>query len=282
MALRSQGKKVAVVPTMGYLHEGHLSLIRKGKEFADAVITTLFVNPLQFGPNEDFEQYPRDFKRDCMLAESAGCDVMYAPEVIEMYPRGYNTNIHIGGVTDVLEGERRPGHFDGVATVVAKLFNASVPDIAVFGQKDYQQTLVIKRLNTDLNFGIDIIIAPTKREANGLAMSSRNTYLSTEQRENAGIIFRSLEEARREIAKGERERKIINSIIIKTLKSIPEIKIDYVASALADTLEQPETFLPGDKIVMLIACYFGKTRLIDNAVMEIPYALNEANFVEGI
>lgn len=268
--LHEKGVVIGCVPTMGYLHEGHLNLVRKAKELSDFVVVTLFVNPKQFGPNEDFERYPRDFDRDCKLAEDAGCNVIFAPEIIEMYPIGFSTSISIHNVTEKFEGERRPGHFDGVALVVAKLFNAICPDIAVFGQKDYQQTLVIKQLVRDLNFNIKIVIAPTVRESDGLAMSSRNTYLTPELRAKANVLFNALEDAIKAIQEGCRERKVINAILHKRLRSIPEIKIDYACAALAENLDEPDVFLAGDHVVLLIACYLGTTRLIDNALVTIP------------
>ncbi|GAB1372656.1 pantoate--beta-alanine ligase [Candidatus Kapaibacterium sp.] len=274
-----KGDKIAVVPTMGFLHEGHLSLIRKAREFTESVVTTLFVNPSQFGPNEDYNRYPRNFERDLDLCNQAGSKYLFNPEVLDMYPKGFNTSIKISGVTDKFEGEFRPGHFDGVATVVAKLFNSTLPDYAVFGQKDYQQTLLIKKLTKDLNFPIEIVIAPTIREIDGLAMSSRNTYLDIEIRKKAGVLFYALNEARKIISEGETNRLRINTSLHKALRTIPEIKIDYAASALADTLDEPESFFPGDSVVILIAAYLGKTRLIDNEIVKIPYKLNEENFI---
>lgn len=277
-----ENKKIAVVPTMGYLHKGHLSLIEKANELADIVITTLFVNPTQFAPNEDFNKYPRDFDRDFELAKSANSHYLFMPDTLEIYPKGHSTAVVVTNVTEKFEGVFRPSHFQGVATIVAKLFNITKPQIAVFGQKDYQQTLVVKRLIEDLNFDIDLVIAPTLREHDGLAMSSRNSYLSPENRDKAGIIFRAIDEAKKVIAKGENDRKIINSTLHKILREVPEIKIDYASIALADTLEEPEFFFPGDKTVMLIACYLGKTRLIDNSLITFPSRLNEANFIEGL
>ncbi len=272
------GKKIAVVPTMGYLHEGHLSLIKEAKKHADIVITTLFVNPTQFAPNEDLEKYPRDYQSDFKKAEEAGTDILFCPDELEMYPIGYNSAILVRGVTDKFEGVKRPTHFSGVATVVAKLLNATLANIAIFGQKDFQQTLLIKRLVKDLNFPVEIIIAPTIRESDGLAMSSRNTYLSKESRAIASSLFHALEEAKVAIGKGERQRKIINSIMIKTIRAKQQFQIDYVAAADAETLDEPDEFLAGDKIVLLLAVYLGKTRLIDNAVVKIPSSLNESNF----
>ncbi len=279
-SIRYSGKKIAVVPTMGYLHTGHLSLIRRAKEIADIVITTLFVNPTQFGPNEDYDKYPRDFNRDFELTKNNGSDYLFYPDTKEMYPINFSTSIDISKITEKFEGAFRPGHFKGVATVVAKLFNITKPHYAIFGQKDYQQTLVIKRLVEDLNFNIEIIIAPTIRDYDGLALSSRNTYLSTSEREKAGILFKAIETVKSEIAKGQRERLILNSHLHKTLRQIPEIKIDYASCAIANTLDEPEFFLPGDEVVILIACYLGKTRLIDNSIIKIPYSLNESNFKE--
>jgi len=279
-SIRYSGKKIAVVPTMGYLHTGHLSLIRRAKEIADIVITTLFVNPTQFGPNEDYDKYPRDFNRDFELTKNNGSDYLFYPDTKEMYPINFSTSIDISKITEKFEGAFRPGHFKGVATVVAKLFNITKPHYAIFGQKDYQQTLVIKRLVEDLNFDIEIIIAPTIRDYDGLALSSRNTYLSTSEREKSGILFKAIETVKSEIAKGQRERLILNSHLHKTLRQIPEIKIDYASCVIANTLDEPEFFLPGDEVVILIACYLGKTRLIDNSIIKIPYSLNESNFKE--
>lgn len=277
-SIRKEGKTIAVVPTMGYLHQGHLSLIRTANKIADVVITTLFVNPTQFAPNEDFEAYPRDLDKDSELASENGTDFLFAPEISDMYPKGFKSEINIGIVTDSFEGEKRPLHFSGVATVVAKLFNITKPHFAVFGQKDYQQTLVIKKLVKDFNFDLQVIVSPTIRESNGLAMSSRNSYLSPEDRKKAGIIFVALEEAKHAIEKGETERKIINAILQKTIRQVPDIRIDYAMCADANDLSSPELFLAGDKIVLLVACYLGKTRLIDNSVVEVPSKLNNDNF----
>ncbi len=275
------GKKIALVPTMGYLHKGHLSLVEKAKEISDICILSLFVNPTQFAPNEDYNKYPRDFDRDFELCKEYGVDYIFFPETLDMYPKGFSSSIVISNIAEKFEGAFRPSHFQGVATVVAKLFNATMPHIAVFGQKDYQQSLVIKRLNQDLNFGIDIIVAPTIREVNGLAMSSRNSYLSEENRTKAGILFYSMEETKKLIAKGETDRKKINSTIHFTLRSVPNIKIDYASIALADTLEEPDIFLPGDEVVILLAVIIDKTRLIDNMLIKIPYQLNEKNFISS-
>ncbi len=280
---RKNGKKIAVVPTMGYLHKGHTSLINKAKEVSDIVITTSFVNPTQFAPHEDFERYPKNFERDVQLAKEAGCDYFFMPNTLEIYPIGFATEVAVRKVTEDFEAISRPEHFKGVSLVVAKLLNATLPDVAIFGQKDYQQTLVIKRLIADLNFPVEVVISSTIREFDGLAMSSRNVYLSEEDRKSASILFATLEKTRQAIEYGEKNRKIINAIMLKNLRASGNLKIDYALSALANDLDQPEDFLPGDEIVLLLAVYLGKTRLIDNTLIKIPYQLsNNDNFKEGI
>ncbi|HOV92378.1 MAG TPA: pantoate--beta-alanine ligase [Candidatus Kapabacteria bacterium] len=271
--LKNQGKTIAIVPTMGFLHDGHLALVDKAKEIADVVITSLFVNPKQFAPNEDFDSYPRDIERDKALLEAKNVDYLLAPDALGMYPIGFSTSLHISGLTGVFEGTSRPTHFDGVALVVLKLFEISQCNYAIFGQKDYQQTLVVKRMISDLNLPVKMVVCPIYREANGLAMSSRNRYLTDEEKEKASIIFLSLEAAKKTIAQGERRRKIINSIILSTIKTIPEIKIDYINAARAESLETPDEFFPGEEIVLLIAVYVGRTRLIDNTLIKIPSTL---------
>lgn len=268
--VRLDNLSIGLVPTMGYLHEGHTSLMKIAKKHADVVITTLFVNPTQFAPNEDFEKYPRDFEKDKLLSEKNGSNFLFVPEIKELYPNGYNTKIEVKGITDKFEGICRPSHFSGVATIVAKLFNCTKPNFAVFGQKDFQQCLLIKRMTIDLNFDIDIIIAPTIREHDGLAKSSRNTYLSVENRANAAIIFKAMEHAKISIAHGEKRRQQINDIMIQKLHEVEKIRIDYAASALSESLEEPDIFNSGDHIVLLIACYLDETRLIDNSICKIP------------
>ena len=249
--LQKQRKTIAFVPTMGYLHDGHLSLMKLAKQTANVSIASIFVNPTQFAPNEDYNQYPRNFERDKKLAESVEVDYLFYPSVQEMYSKNYNLTIHIGGITNKFEGLKRPSHFNGVATVVAKLFNAVLPDIAIFGQKDYQQTLVVRKLVEDLNFPVKIIVAPTKREEDGLAMSSRNLYLTTEQRKTANILYLALEEAIKAIQGGETKRKIINSIMHNILRQVKDIKIDYASAADADTLDEPEIFYPGEHLSLI-------------------------------
>ena len=212
-ALRSDGAVVALVPTMGALHEGHLSLIRIASGLADTVVVSVFVNPTQFGPSEDFDRYPRDLEKDAALAEAAGCDIVFAPGVEDIYPAHYATVVHVQRMSDRLCGALRPGHFDGVTTVVAKLLNIVRPSIAVFGQKDGQQVAIIERMAADLDMGVEIIRAPTVREPDGLAMSSRNAYLSKEERAEAPVLFRALEHARGLYAGGERDAvKLIEAV----------------------------------------------------------------------
>lgn len=267
-SIRREGKKIACVPTMGYLHEGHLSLVKKGKEYADVVITTNFVNPTQFAPNEDFEQYPRDLERDCKLLEEAGADYVFAPSAEEMYP-GYNTEINIKGVSQKFEGLFRPIHFNGVASVVAKLFIATKPHYAIFGQKDYQQTLVVKQMVRDMLFETEIIIAPIIREEDGLARSSRNIYLSQEERQVATTLHNALLAAKTTIEAGVRNRDRINSVMKNYINETGAFKIDYASIADAETLEEPMDFKSGLKAVLLVAAYLGKTRLIDNELVVI-------------
>lgn len=261
--------KVGFVPTMGALHEGHLSLISKAKELSDIVIVSIFVNPKQFAPHEDLDKYPRDLEDDIEKSLSAGADFIFAPSALEIYPVGYSTSIKVNNISESFEGEFRPQFFEGVATVCGKLFIITEPDIVVFGQKDYQQCLVIKRLIKDLHLPIEFFMEPTVRESDGLAKSSRNKYLTKKDREKSGILFLALEEAKKAISKGERDRKIINAIMHKKLREVKEIKIDYASAALAEDLSQPEFFLKGDKIVLLLACYLNKTRLIDNSIVII-------------
>lgn len=266
---KSQGKKIIVVPTMGYLHKGHISLIIKAKEIADIVICTLFVNPKQFGPNEDFERYPRDEARDISLLEQVECDYLFLPSADEMYPADFDTTISMGGITKMLEGITRPTHYNGVALVVLKLFNITLADYAILGQKDYQQFMVISKLVDDLNLNIKLIMAPIVREENGLAMSSRNRYLSEEEFHQASVINKSLHEVSKIIQSGELSRNNINKFVSEILKYSPLLKIDYVETIIDKTFELKERFYHGDKIVVLIACWVGKTRLIDNIILTV-------------
>ncbi|MCS6999522.1 MAG: pantoate--beta-alanine ligase [Bacteroidota bacterium] len=270
-AMRTQGNIIGLVPTMGFLHEGHCALIKTAAQECSVVITTVFVNPLQFGPSEDFARYPRDLERDIQLATQAGATVVFAPTVEHMYPAGYAAMIDPGPIAEKFEGIFRPGHFRGVATVVAKLFNITKPHVAYFGQKDYQQTLVISQLIRDLNFDIRMRVLPTVRQDDGLALSSRNVYLSPQERQQATILYRALQEAEYAIRQGERRRETINTLLRHTIEAgCPEIKIEYAAAATAETLEEPEFFASGSRVVLLLAVRLGTARLIDNSLVEVP------------
>lgn len=267
---RSNGKIVGLVPTMGFLHEGHTSLINRAKVECDIVITSLFVNPTQFAPHEDFDSYPRDFEHDYNMAKNADCDVLFAPSREEMYSKDNSTVVSVGELSKLFEGKFRPQFFDGVATVVAKLFNASMPNKAFFGQKDYQQSLVVKKLSSDLNFGVEIVVCPIVRESNGLAMSSRNKYLTEEEKNKAKILFLSLVATKEFIEKGEKNRKKINAYLQENLRKLEILKIDYALAADATNLSEPSEFEEGNEVVLLLGTILGKTRLIDNMVVKIP------------
>lgn len=265
---RVGGKRIGLVPTMGYLHEGHLSLVRIAREQADVVVTSVFVNPAQFGPGEDFQDYPRDFERDKRSLQDAGCDVIFNPSVEEMYPKGFESHVEVERMTKVLCGRSRPAHFRGVTTVVAKLFNIVKPHFAVFGQKDYQQARVIQRMVADLNFDVEIIIAPIVREADGLALSSRNEYLSPRQRQEATVLFKALNYAEKEIKKGERNVGGIIRGVRRLIGGVSPTEIDYISIVDPEGLEEIST-ITGDVLVAL-AVRFGKARLIDNRLIKLP------------
>jgi pantoate--beta-alanine ligase len=258
-------KRIGFVPTMGYLHEGHLSLVRRARQLADVVVTSIFVNPIQFGPQEDLTRYPRDLDRDMALLESEKTDILFYPDDGEMYPETYSTYIDVKKLDDHLCGKSRVGHFAGVATVVAKLFNIVKPHFAVFGQKDYQQLKVIQRMTEDLNMDVRIIGSPIVREKDGLAMSSRNTYLSAEEHEKALLIYASIKEIENLFRDGERKASRLIEEARKILLSREGIEIAYVTVCDAETLEDLE-IIPR-KAVLAIACRVGKTRLIDNVVL---------------
>jgi len=267
--LRMKGKRIGVVPTMGYLHEGHLSLIRIARRHADVVVTTIFVNPTQFGTNEDFSRYPRDLERDKRLASSAGTDFLFVPETQEIYPRTYFTYVNVEELTAVLEGKSRPTHFRGVTTIVTKLFNITKPHVAVFGQKDAQQVAVIKQMVTDLHFDIEIVVAPIIREQDGLAMSSRNVYLSSTERADSAVLSQSLQRAQELIEQGERNSSVLMTEISNMILRKPSAQIDYISIADAITLRECTVLGTGMKILILLAVRFGATRLIDNALLTI-------------
>jgi pantoate--beta-alanine ligase len=262
--LRLEGRRVAVVPTMGFLHEGHLRLIRTARSHADETVTTIFVNPAQFGPGEDLERYPRDLPRDAALAAEAGTDCLFTPSVREMYPETYQTYVTVEHLSGLLEGRSRPGHFRGVATIVAKLFNIVRPHVAVFGQKDAQQVAVVRQMIRELNFGIELVVVPTVREHDGLAMSSRNTYLTAEQRRQAPALFRSLLHAEELLNKGERSSKRIIDAMRDLIQGQSSGVIDYISVADAETLEELSLCEEGRPTVISLAVRFGSTRLIDN------------------
>ncbi len=265
-SLRNEGKKIALVPTMGFLHEGHLSLMRMGKELADVLIVSIFVNPIQFGPDEDFEDYPRDFERDKKLIESVGAACIFAPEVREIYPEGFQTSVKVAHVTQNLCGISRPTHFDGVTTVVAKLFNATRPHCAIFGEKDFQQFVAIKRMCQDLNFGIEVIGAPIVREQDGLALSSRNTYLTAEERASAVSLSQALFEAKTMFDAGERDAVNLIELAHKIIRAEKVARIDYIKVCDIDTMEDVSVI--SRDAVMALAVHIGKARLIDNIVLK--------------
>jgi pantoate--beta-alanine ligase len=272
---RTQKKIIGFVPTMGYLHEGHLSLIKLAKKKSDIVFVSIFVNPLQFGPNEDFEKYPRDFKSDEMLCKKAGADFIFYPVRKELYPQGYSTYVNVVKITDILEGEARPGHFRGVTTIVLKLFNIIQPHIAVFGQKDAQQAAVIRKMAQDLNLNLKIVTGATKREPDGLAMSSRNVYLNEMQRKDAPYLYKALEYSKRKIESGNYNRDIdfLKHQMYKLIKSRQTAtKIDYISFNDNETLKPVKSLKETGKhtkILVSLAVRFGKVRLIDNIVVSI-------------
>lgn len=267
--VKREGKTIGFVPTMGYLHEGHLTLMRQAKAEQDFVVASIFVNPLQFGPNEDFAVYPRDLERDSRLAESTGVDILFAPTVEEMYPEGHGnmlTSVDVSVITDGLCGASRPGHFRGVTTVVSKLFNIVEPDSAYFGQKDAQQVAVIKRMVKDLNMNLAIIAVPIVRESDGLALSSRNVFLSDEERKAALVLNQSLQLAGNMLAAGCRNAADIRTAMADLISKEPLAAAEYVAIMGADDLQEIET--AAAPLLIAIAVRIGKTRLIDNMVWE--------------
>ncbi len=265
MRMKSLGS-VGFVPTMGYLHQGHLALVKQARAENSAVVASIFVNPTQFGPTEDFKSYPRDTERDLAMLEKERTDIVFMPSAEEMYPEGFNSWVDVEKVTDRLEGSYRPGHFKGVATVVAKLFNIVEPTRAYFGQKDAQQALVIKKMVADLNMNLEVIVAPTVRESDGLAMSSRNVYLNPQERQAATVLFKALTLARNRREKGERNAETVRQEMTSLISQEPLAKIEYVSIADAQTLEELSKI---DRPALAsLAVRFGKTRLIDNMLLE--------------
>ncbi|HEX5322342.1 MAG TPA: pantoate--beta-alanine ligase [Capsulimonadaceae bacterium] len=262
-AARGRGKAVGFVPTMGALHEGHLSLVRRARDENDLVVMSVFVNPTQFNDPSDFEKYPRDLERDKAMAAGAGADIVFSPAREEIYPEGFATGVTVHGLTDILEGASRPGHFQGVATVVAKLLNIAQPDRAYFGEKDYQQLQVILRMAADLNIPTDIVACPTLREADGLALSSRNVRLSPEERKAAVVLSRALRETQKAATRGERDARKLAGALARQIEAEPLAKLDYAVIADPESLREVERI--EGKAIALVAAVFGGVRLIDNA-----------------
>ena len=256
---------LGLVPTMGALHDGHLSLIRRARQDCASVVVTVFVNPTQFGASEDLSAYPRDLARDAALAERAGADVVWAPEVEDVYPPGFQTRVQVESLTQPLEGLHRPGHFQGVATIVAKLFNVVQPQRTYFGQKDAQQAMVVRRMAQDLNFPLEVVVCPTVREADGLALSSRNAYLNPNERRAAPVLFRALSAAAEAFEAGEREADRLRQRMERTLAGEPLARAQYVSVADPETLA--ELSGPADRALLSMAVHIGATRLIDNLLV---------------
>ncbi len=263
---REQDRTIGLVPTMGALHEGHLSLVREARRMCDVVVVSVFVNPAQFGPGEDFEHYPRDLTRDTALLTDYNIDFIFAPPVEEIYPKGFSTYVNVERVADQLEGAARPGHFRGVSTIVTILLNVVRPDFAFFGQKDAQQAVIIRRLVRDLAFDTEIIVLPTVREDSGLAMSSRNLYLKPEEKQAAAVIHRALAKAKETYKSGERHGNKLAELVRATIEAEPLARVDYVNVTDAETLETLDK-LDERAVLLTVAAYVGKTRLIDNTVL---------------
>ena len=263
-AIRLEGRRIAFVPTMGYLHQGHLSLMREGKRRADVLVSSIFVNPTQFGPNEDLEAYPRDFEGDEKAMREVGVDVVFYPSVEDIYPQGYQTFVTVEKVTQGLCGASRPVHFRGVATVVAKLFNIVKPHVALFGDKDFQQRLVIQQMVRDLNFDVEVVGCPIVRETDGLAMSSRNAYLSTRERQDALTLSRALDATGQLFDRGVRDASALLREARGVIDQAPALRLDYMTLCDAETLEDIDEVRR--TAVLALAAFLGRTRLIDNRV----------------
>jgi pantoate--beta-alanine ligase len=265
---REQNRTIGLVPTMGALHEGHLSLIHEARALCDVVVVSIFVNPAQFGPHEDFGSYPRDLTADAGILSEYNVDYVFAPPVEEIYPKGYSTYVTVEGLSGELEGASRPGHFRGVTTVVAILLNAVRPHFAFFGQKDAQQSIIIKQMVRDLAFDTEIVVLPTVREDSGLAMSSRNAYLDNEQRQAASVLHRALTQARAAYDEGEHNATHLVELVRSTIEAQPLARIDYVSLNDAENLQQLDRLDEERPALLSLAAFFGKTRLIDNVVLE--------------
>jgi pantoate--beta-alanine ligase len=265
---REEDKTIGLVPTMGALHEGHLSLVREARRMCDVVVVSVFVNPTQFSPSEDFERYPRDLTGDTTKLSDYNVDYIFAPPAEEIYPKGFATYVNVEGLSETMEGAARPGHFRGVATVLTVLFNTVRPDFAFFGQKDAQQTLVVRRLVRDLAFDTEVVVLPTVREQSGLALSSRNAYLTDEQRAAAGVIYRALSQAKEVYMEGERNPKRMAEVVRSQVEAEPLARLEYVGVVDAETMEKFDR-IPEDRHVLIaLAARVGRTRLIDNVVIQ--------------
>lgn len=265
-AERRDGRRIAFVPTMGFLHEGHLSLVRDGKKQGDRLVVSIFVNPAQFSPNEDFGAYPRDFDRDRLLLEKEDVHILFHPSTRQIYPEGYQSHVNVDNLSALLCGAHRPGHFQGVATVVAKLFNIVRPHVAIFGEKDYQQLQLIRRLVRDLNFDIEVVGHPIVREADGLAMSSRNFYLTLQERQAALCLSRALRRAACLVQRGETRGAAITKAVLAEIEKEPRARLEYVTLCNAVTLETVEEVR--ESALLALAARIGKTRLIDNTILQ--------------
>jgi len=265
IAPEREGRRIALVPTMGFLHEGHASLLRHGRSLGDVLVLSIFVNPIQFGQNEDLDRYPRDIERDCRIAEACGVDIVFMPTAAEVYPPGFQTGVSVRNLSLPLCGASRPGHFEGVATVVAKLFNITRPDFAIFGNKDYQQLAVIRRMTSDLNMPVEIIGMPIVREADGLAMSSRNAYLLPLERQSATCLIRAIRNARELFAAGERSVAILLKETRAVIEKEAAAVIDYIEFRDGATLQELE--VADGSTLLALAVKIGHTRLIDNTVL---------------
>ena len=265
LAALAAGQRIALVPTMGFLHEGHLSLLREGKKRGDLLVLSLFVNPTQFGQGEDLDSYPRDLEGDAKLARSVGVDLLFAPTASDMYPNGYTSYVNVEGLTEVLCGESRPGHFRGVTTVVCKLFTIVQPQVALFGLKDFQQLVVIRRMSADLHLPVEIVGMPIVREADGLAMSSRNSYISPQQRRQALALSDALRLARTAVADGEKSAANLLQMVRRRIDQEADASIDYVQIRHAETLQ--DVTVIDRHAVLLLAVRIGQTRLIDNSYL---------------
>ena len=265
---REEDKTIGLVPTMGALHEGHLSLVREARRMSDVVVVSVFVNPTQFGAGEDFERYPRDLTGDTTKLSDYNVDYIFAPPAEEVYPKNFATYVNVEGLSETMEGAARPGHFRGVATVLTVLFNTVRPDFAFFGQKDAQQTLVVRRLARDLAFDTEVVVLPTVREQSGLALSSRNAYLTDEQRSAAGVLYRALSQAKEVYMEGERNPKRMAEVVRTQVEAEPLARLEYVGVVDAETMEKFDR-IPEDRSVLIaLAARVGKTRLIDNVIIQ--------------